>query len=67
LLDSRDFVFTGQTTEEEVSSMLPFLFFEDFLLGALRGAAEQLATQQRELSSRFLGDESERSFHHKLL
>jgi hypothetical protein len=44
LLDSRDFIFSGRTTEEEVSSTFPFLFFEDFPLGALRGAAEQLAT-----------------------
>jgi hypothetical protein len=42
LLDSRDFVFSKQT-EEEVSFTFPFLFFEDFPLGALRGAAEQLA------------------------
>jgi hypothetical protein len=44
LLDSRDFVFSGRTTEEDVSSVFPFPFFEDFPLGALRGAAKQLAT-----------------------
>jgi hypothetical protein len=44
LLDSKDFVFSGRTAEEEVSFVLLFLFFEDFLLGALGGAAEQLAT-----------------------
>jgi hypothetical protein len=30
--------------EEDVSSVIPFPFFEDFLLEAFRGAAEQLAT-----------------------
>jgi hypothetical protein len=44
LLDSRDFVFSGRTAKEEVSSVIPFLFFEDFPLGGMRGAAEQLAT-----------------------
>jgi hypothetical protein len=44
LLDSRDLVFSRQTAEEDILSVSPFPFFEDFLLGAFRGAAEQLAT-----------------------
>jgi hypothetical protein len=43
-LDSKDFILSGRTAEEEVSFVLFFLFFEDFLRGALGGAAEQLAT-----------------------
>jgi hypothetical protein len=30
--------------EDVVSSVFPLLFFEDLLLGAFKGAAEQLAT-----------------------
>jgi hypothetical protein len=44
LLDSRDLVFSGRTVEEDVSSVFPLPFFEDLLLEAFRGAAEQLAT-----------------------
>jgi hypothetical protein len=44
LLDFIDFVLSGQTVVEEVSSMLLFPFLEDLLQGALGGAAEQLAT-----------------------
>jgi hypothetical protein len=43
-LDSRDLVFSGQTVEEDVSSVSPLPFFEDLLLEAFKGAAEQLAT-----------------------
>jgi hypothetical protein len=41
---TRDLVFSGHTTEGDVPSPHPFLFFEDVLLEAFEGAAEQLAT-----------------------
>jgi hypothetical protein len=44
LLDSRDLVFSGQTEAEDVSFVFPLPLFEDLLLEAFRGAAEQLAT-----------------------
>jgi hypothetical protein len=42
--DSRDLVFAGWTLEDIVSSIINVLLFEDLLLGAFKGAAEQLAT-----------------------
>jgi hypothetical protein len=42
--DSRDFVFEGTTPEDVVSSAIEGPLLEDLLLGALGGAAEQLAT-----------------------
>jgi hypothetical protein len=42
--DSRDFVFEGTTPEDVVSSAIERPLLEDLLLGALGGAAEQLAT-----------------------
>jgi hypothetical protein len=42
--DSRDFVLEGTTPEDVVSSAIVRLLLEHLLLGALGGAAEQLAT-----------------------
>jgi hypothetical protein len=42
--DSRDLVLEGWTPVEVVSSAIDGPLFEDILLGALMGAAEQLAT-----------------------
>jgi hypothetical protein len=43
LLDLRDLVFSRRTVEEDVSSVSHFPFFEDLLLGAFKGVAEQLS------------------------
>jgi hypothetical protein len=43
-VDSRDLVLEGWTPEEVLSSITDGPRFEDLLLGALIGAAEQLAT-----------------------
>jgi hypothetical protein len=42
--DSRDLVFAGWRLEDVVSSIINVLLFEDLLLGACKGTAEQLAT-----------------------
>jgi hypothetical protein len=46
--------------------MSPFPFFEDFLLGAFRGAAEQLATATAGAFTTMPGRESGKISHHKL-
>jgi hypothetical protein len=62
LLDSRDLVFLGQTVEEDVSSVSPLPFFEDLLLGAFKGAAEQLATTIARTFTRIPGRRDRKDF-----
>jgi hypothetical protein len=44
LLDSRNLVFSGQTTAEGAPSSAAFLFFEDDFLEVFGGLDDQLAT-----------------------
>jgi hypothetical protein len=43
-MDSRNLVFSGQTTAEGAPSSVAFLFFEDDFLEVFGGLDEQLAT-----------------------
>jgi hypothetical protein len=53
--------------EEDVLSVSPLPFFEDVLLWASRGAAEQLATATAKAFTKTPGGQDEKIFHRKLL
>jgi hypothetical protein len=62
LVDSRDLVFVGWTLEDVVSLGVPWLYYEDFFLKALRGTTEQLATAMHGISQKGLGGVRGRTF-----